>query len=167
VDRPTASSAQAPAPQSAGPRVTNLTCVVRSPDERLTGANDDAAPRILVVEDEYLVALQAESWLVEAGFDVVGIATSAQEAVALAEAKRPALVVMDVRLRGQVDGIDAALDIFQANGTRCIFATAHHDDRARSRAEPAQPLGWLPKPYAMECLVDMTRRALESLRKTD
>lgn len=139
----------------------------RTPDERLQGANDDSAPRILVVEDEYLVALQAESWLVEAGFVVVGIATSAQEAVALAEAQRPALVIMDIRLRGQMDGIDAALEIFQAIGTRSIFATAHHDDRARARAEPAQPLGWLPKPYAMECLVELTRRALETLRKID
>jgi two-component system, response regulator PdtaR len=122
------------------------------------------ADRILLVEDDYLVAMQAESALLAAGFDVVGIAVTAEEAIEMAAASGPALVVMDIRLAGKRDGIDAALDLFRKQGTRCIFATAHDDGQARARAKPSNPLGWLPKPYSMPALVEMVRRCLGDLQ---
>ena len=60
--------------------------------------------------------------------------------------QRPALCVMDIRLAGSRDGIEAAIEIFMAHGIRCIFATAHADPEARVRAEKAVPHGWLQKP---------------------
>jgi DNA-binding NarL/FixJ family response regulator len=123
---------------------------------------DRQAPRILVVEDDYLVSSEMEAELVAAGFDVVGIATSAQEAVHLALSEEPDLVVMDIRLDGHRDGVDAALEIFNATGIRSLFASAHHDPETRRRAEPCQPLGWLNKPYTMRALVLEVRQALQA-----
>jgi len=118
---------------------------------------------ILVVEDDYLVAMQAETALREAGLESVGIATTAEEAIELASLQHPALAVMDIRLAGQRDGIDAALVLFREHGIRCIFASAHHDMHTQSRAAAASPLGWLQKPYSMQSLVEIVRQALKNL----
>jgi DNA-binding response OmpR family regulator len=115
---------------------------------------------ILIVEDDYLISMQVEAALTDAGFDVVGIAPSGEEAIESVTLRKPSLVVMDVRLAGARDGIDVALELFREHGIRCIFATAHYDQRARMRAEPAGPLGWLQKPYTMASLVEMVRQAL-------
>lgn len=75
--------------------------------------------RILLVDDDYLIALEAETALVDAEVEIVGVAVSAAEAVELATARRSALAVMDVRRSGSRDGIDAALPMFRELGIRC------------------------------------------------
>jgi DNA-binding NarL/FixJ family response regulator len=134
-----------------------------SPDEHASAEDVHARPRVLVAEDDYLVALELEAGLKDAGFEVVGIAASADDVVKLAESRRPVLAIMDIRLAGGRDGIDAALELFRRSGIRSIFATAHLDSRTRARAEAAAPLGWLPKPYALDTLVATIERALLAL----
>ena len=119
--------------------------------------------RILVVEDDFLIAMQTETALIDAGFDVVGTAASAEEAISLAREERPSLVVMDIRLAGERDGIDAAGQLFRELNIRCIFATAHDDAKTRERAKPFAPLGWLPKPYTAASLVALVTQAVASL----
>jgi two-component system, response regulator PdtaR len=140
----------------------------------LVYSRDDAMPsdkrpntpeRILVVEDDYFVSIQIETALIEAGFDVVGIATTADEAIEMATLHKPALVVMDIRLAGKRDGIEAAIDLFRMQGIRSIFATAHDDRQTRSSAQAAMPLGWLPKPYTMASLIEIVRGALDELQR--
>jgi two-component system, response regulator PdtaR len=120
--------------------------------------------RVLIVEDDFLVASDMEIGLKEAGIEVAGVASSAEEAVELAKTERPALAIMDIRLAGKRDGIDAALELFATLGIRCVFATAHHDERTRTRAQPARPLAWVPKPYAIASLVEAVRSALRETR---
>src|SRR5215471_1773462 len=74
-------------------------------------ATQEKAP-ILVVEDDFLVAMQIEAALMEAGFAPTGSAASGEEALAMAASVRPALVLMDIRLAGEMDGVDAALALF-------------------------------------------------------
>lgn len=141
-----------------------------SPDEEdrkpSEGAGSSVDPRqqepvrVLIVEDDYLIAMEAEAALSQAGFSILEIATTAEEALAFARLQQPGLVVMDIRLAGQRDGIDAAGDLYRELGLRCIFATAHDDQRTRARAEPFSPLGWLTKPYTMASLVNLARAAL-------
>jgi DNA-binding NarL/FixJ family response regulator len=126
-------------------------------------AGEQGATRILVVEDDFLIALQTEAALTEAGFHVVGTATTAEESIALAREQRPALAVMDIRIASERDGIDAAGELFRELGIRCIFATAHDDRHTRERAEPYAPLGWLAKPYTMPSLVALVMEALTKL----
>jgi two-component system, response regulator PdtaR len=71
---------------------------------------------------------------------------------------------VDIRLSGDRDGVDTALELFRSHGIRCIFASAHSDSEARRRADPAAPLGWLDKPYAMGSLTMLVRRAANELR---
>ena len=134
--------------------------------EGMSGAAKVApdAARILIVEDEFLVALQIEGALKDAGYEVGGIASSADDALKIAEAERPALVVMDIRLAGKRDGIDAALELFSKYRIRCVFASAHYDANVRLRAEPAKPVGWLRKPYTMLELVRAVENALARLQ---
>jgi DNA-binding NarL/FixJ family response regulator len=120
---------------------------------------------VLIVEDEYLVATEIEAGLSESGFDVAGIATTAAEAIRLAQAEHPTLIVMDIRLADGRDGIEAAREIYQTTGIRCVFATAYTEPAMRERAEAAAPLGWLAKPYAIEGLIATVRAALDRLKQ--
>jgi DNA-binding NarL/FixJ family response regulator len=124
-------------------------------------AESSAQSCILLVEDDFLVGMEVEAGLEEAGYEVAGVATTAEEAVALAGSRRPALVVMDIRLASERDGIDAALEIYRTLGIRSIFASAHVDAQVRARAEPARPLGWVAKPYRVETLLAAVAAALD------
>jgi two-component system, response regulator PdtaR len=132
----------------------------------VSGASEEAAQpvRIMIVEDDYLISSEIEGALIEAGYEVAGVAASAAEAIEIARVQRPLLAVMDIRLVGPRDGIDVALELFGTHGVRCIFATAHQNPEARERAKPANPLAWVPKPYSMPLLVDVIRQAVRTLR---
>jgi CheY-like chemotaxis protein len=140
--------------------------IVRSKDDGQSGAETSASPgRVLIVEDEYLVALTAEDALLDAGYTVVGIAASAEEAVKLAEVERPDLVLMDIRLVGQRDGIDAAAEIRARFGIFSLFATAYSDPATRTRGDAAaSPLGWLAKPYPPTALTDAVAEAIAKVK---
>lgn len=130
------------------------------PDARASAAS---SPCILLVEDDFLVGMEMETGLAEAGYEVAGIAATAEEAVAIAAERRPALVVMDIRLASARDGVDAALEIYRTLGIRSLFATANFDAQVRARAAPAQPLGWVAKPYRVETLLKAVEEALAAL----
>ena len=139
--------------------------VALSPDDRVgSGMRADKRDRILIVEDDLLVASEIEATLCDAGFEIAGTVATGKEALQLAEAQSPVLVVMDIRIAGDRDGIDTALELFRSHGIRCIFASAHSDYDSRLRAEPAAPLGWLQKPYTMASLTAMVRAAVRELR---
>jgi len=116
--------------------------------------------RILIVEDDYFVAIGLEQNLQEAGFDVVGIAATAEEAMSLAAGTKPHLAIMDIRLAGKRDGIDAAIELQATYGIPSLFATAHGDPATRIRAEKARPAGWLTKPYSNLTAVEIVRQIL-------
>jgi CheY-like chemotaxis protein len=123
-------------------------------------ATPDPAPRILVVEDDYFVALDLEGGLRDAGMQVLGPVPTAEEALALAKSERPVLVLMDIRLAGAKDGIEAALELYRDLGIRCIFASAHVEPPYRQRAAAAAPLGWVQKPYTIPAIVSAVKKAL-------
>lgn len=124
------------------------------------GGSGPESARILVVEDNYLVAMQLSADLAAAGYEVLGPVNAPGPAIEMARRLRPALVIMDIRLSGNTDGIEAARAIFEETGIRSIFATAHSDTDSRKRAEPATPFGWLPKPYHAASLLAMIEAAL-------
>jgi DNA-binding NarL/FixJ family response regulator len=120
--------------------------------------------RILVVEDQYFVAVDCESNLRAGGFECVGLATTAKEAVELAERERPDLILMDIRLASRADGVEAAIVIYERLGIRCIFASGHADSTVRQLAERARPLGWLDKPYTCDALLEAVRDGLAKVK---
>jgi DNA-binding NarL/FixJ family response regulator len=133
-------------------------------DDQSAEVSAEPETPILVVEDDFLVAMQIEATLTEAGFALLGTAASGEEAIDMAASVRPTLVLMDIRLAGKMDGVDAALALFRKHGIRCIFATAHYDPEVRRRAAPAEPLGWLQKPYTMPGMLAAVRQGLADLK---
>ncbi len=109
--------------------------------------------RVVVVEDEPFVRLDIESALMAAGHKVVAIADTADEAVKLADRERPDLMVMDIRLIGPRDGVDAAVEIWERFGIRSVFASANLDPTTRARANRANPLGFVDKPFVSGTLL--------------
>jgi two-component system, response regulator PdtaR len=131
-----------------------------------TGVRGQANRRILIVEDNDFVAHQCESALTEAGYEVVDIVTTADAAVKVAMECRPALILMDIYLRGQRDGVDAALEIFERCGIRSIFASALADSSGKERADAARPLAWLAKPFSDQKLVKTIEAAISDIGAT-
>lgn len=123
--------------------------------------------RVLIVEDEYFIMDQIERTLLDAGYDVVAAVATAEEAIEIAETERPDVAVMDIRLAGERDGIDAAAELLERWGIQSIFATAHDDPATRHRAEAANPAGWLTKPLSPRRLIDSVYRAMAISRDPD
>src|SRR5690348_1074215 len=100
-------------------------------------------PRILVVEDEQIVARDIESSLRTLGYSVAGFADSAETAVGQAVNLHPDLVLMDIMLKGERDGVDAANQIRRHLNLPVIYLTAYTDANTLDRAKPTQPFGYL------------------------
>lgn len=125
-----------------------------------------ASPRILVVEDEQVVAVDIESQLTQLGYDVVGVASSGEEAVRLAKEKSPDLVLMDIQLHGSTDGIAAAAQIRRRSQVPVIFVTAHANSEFIDRATKAGPFDYVTKPYSSNDLNATVALALQQNRGT-
>jgi PAS domain S-box-containing protein len=104
-------------------------------------------PSILIVEDEAIVAADLAVKLERFGYDVAGTVGSGEEAVELARERHPSLVLLDIRLAGQMDGIAAARAIQRDRDTPVVFLTAHSDTTTINRAKGADPFAYLIKPF--------------------
>ena len=127
------------------------------------GPEPGESRRILIVEDEFLLAMALEQALDAAGFRVVGIAGDGPTALALAEAGRPDLVVTDVKLRGGSDGVATAVAIRERFGAPPIFVSGNLDAWTRARAARAVPAGFIDKPYTEAQLIRAVRDAFAGL----
>lgn len=101
---------------------------------------------VLIVEDEFLIAEILAAYVEDLGVPVCGRATTGDEAVALAVQHRPAVILMDVRLVGERDGVDAALAIYDAVGSRVIFITGSREPSTVDRINLDHPYAVLFKP---------------------
>ncbi len=104
--------------------------------------------RILVVDDEIIIARELEARLQGMGYEVSAIAATGPEAVALAERIQPDLVLMDIVLKGDMDGIEAATEIRRTNDVPVIYVTAYTDRHTLERARVTQPFGYIVKPFS-------------------
>jgi DNA-binding response OmpR family regulator len=124
-----------------------------------TRANDMSA-RILIVEDEHIVAADLEMKLTQLGYQVVGSAITGEEAISLAERFRPDVVLMDIQLRGPMDGTEAADAIRTGSGTPIIFVTAFAGLLPRDTQNGALPEMCLSKPFSATELKDKLQAVL-------
>jgi PAS domain S-box-containing protein len=106
--------------------------------------------KILVVEDERIVALDIQRSLERLGYAVPAVVSSGEAAIEESERIRPDLVVMDIRLEGSVDGVAAAEQIRARYGIPVVYLTAHADEETLQRAKVTQPYGYLIKPFREE-----------------
>lgn len=119
---------------------------------------------ILIVEDEALVAKVIQLTLEKAGYNIASLATTGEEALSLVEQHRPNLVIMDIVLRGPMDGIEAAKQIRSRWGVPIIYMTSYADAETVNLAKMAEPFGYLVKPVQPKELTATVEMALFKAR---
>jgi len=102
--------------------------------------------RLIIADDEVIISTQLEEFLVTKGFDIAGIATSGVQAVEMARELKPDLMLMDIVMPGELDGIAAAAKINRELKIPVIFLTAYADEEMIQRAKPIGPFGYVLKP---------------------
>lgn len=120
--------------------------------------------RLVIVEDEAILALDLERFLRGAGYDVRGVAADGESAVSLVEAEKPDLVLMDIHLQGPQDGVATALVLKERYGVPVVYLTAHGDPRTIDRARSTEPMGYLLKPFKKPDLENVVNIALARRR---
>lgn len=103
--------------------------------------------RILIVEDEYIIANDIQTSLENMGYEVCGMAASGEKALALTKELSPDLILMDIMLKGDMDGIETAAMIRETDDISVIFLSAYSDDGILDRAKQTLPFGYLIKPF--------------------
>ena len=122
-------------------------------------------PRLLIVEDEALLAMDMETTLESNGMDVVGIADTEEEALREVRALSPDIVLMDIRLRSG-DGISAARAIMNMGRVCVIFVSGNSDPNTYAAASQLRPAGWIRKPYDANRLPGLVLEAYQRFRKS-
>ena len=128
-------------------------------DEHAKSSEDKPPCRVLVVEDEPLIAYDLIAEIESGSHTVVGHVRSADEAVAFVGRERPDLIVMDIGLKGDASGLDAARRIRETYGIGCIFVSATLDRVDPAQWEAIKPLALLTKPYRDAALARAIRDA--------
>lgn len=138
-----------------------------------TGSLGGREPRILVVEDERIVALDLKAILRRLGYCLAGVTASGAEAVELCGSLRPDLVLMDIFLKGDMDGVDAACLIQAEADIPVVYLTSHTDQITLQRAKRTAPYGYVLKPVdenGLRTAVELAlfkHRAEQELRKSE
>jgi DNA-binding NarL/FixJ family response regulator len=127
-------------------------------------------PRALIIEDEALIAEELRERLSSLGFSVIAAVDSADEGVAIATREHPDLVLMDIRLRGKKDDVQAAQEIRSQVDLSIVYLTAHSDEQTVERAKRTDHDGFLLKPFHRGDLqstieIAMRRRELRAKEK--
>lgn len=137
------------------------------------------AKKIMIVEDEGIVAMQIKSLLTDLGYAMLPVVARGEDALTAALAATPDLILMDIRLAGHMTGIEAAALIKKAMDVPVIYLTAHADEKSIEQAKLTEPSGYLIKPLnslALNSAVEMAlykhdadvkrRRAEEEIQKS-
>lgn len=106
-----------------------------------------SSARILIVEDDRVVARDIAQQMTRCGHVVIGCVTTGEDAITVAAKEKPSLVLMDVRLEGDLDGIDTARQLRESHGLPIVFLTAYADEETVRRATVTEPFGYVLKPF--------------------
>ena len=121
----------------------------------------DLRETVLVVDDDAIIADTWSMMLDDMGLETCGIAATAADAIDLAKLHRPRVVLMDMRLKGELDGVDAALAIHSLVGSKVIFVTGSQDPPTRARIQLDHPADVLFKPVFLGRFESAIRAAMD------
>ncbi len=126
----------------------------------MTVVNEMSKKQILIVEDEAVTAMDLQTRLIQLGYDAPAVVTSGAEAIRVAMELQPDLVLMDITLDGQMNGIEAAQALWKSDNIPVVFLTAHDDILTIKSALISQPYGYITKPCSMGNLQSTIETAL-------
>lgn len=115
--------------------------------------------KILIVEDESIIVKSLENRLVKAGYDVIGNAASGKEAIEMAKQLNPDLILMDIKLNGEMTGIEAASEINKILSIPIVYLTSYSDEGTFQKARITNPFAYLHKPFdgeQLQRILDLT-----------
>src|SRR6056297_2903323 len=115
--------------------------------EKNVHRQDERTEKILIVEDERIIALDLKKRLERFGFVSPEIVSNGEDAITSAEGTRPDIILMDIMLGGEIDGIEAAKHIKEHLNIPVIFLTAYSNENTLERAKEAEPYGYILKPF--------------------
>jgi len=121
----------------------------------------DAATRLMIVEDEFVVACDLCDTLEQLGYSIVASVGTGEEAVEIARTARPSAILMDIRLAGEMDGVQAAARIRSESDIPIVFLSAHSSEDTLRRATETAPFGYLVKPFRapeLRCAIEVAIR---------
>lgn len=121
--------------------------------------------RILIVEDDMIIAANLSLQLTKLGYEVIGIVSRGEDAITTAKQNNPDIILMDVNLKGSIDGIDAAIAIHLQNEIPIIYLTANNDDLTFAKAKATQPYAFISKPFNKIDLQRSIALVVEKIRK--
>ncbi|MDY9925532.1 response regulator [Methanosarcina sp.] len=124
-----------------------------------------AEGRILIVEDEHIVAMGIKRMLKGLGYTVTGVASSGEDAINKTESTFPDLVLMDIMLKGELDGVEAAKEIKERFDVPVVYLTAYSDSSILERVKITGPFGYIVKPFDEKDLHSNIEIALHRYRK--
>ena len=107
----------------------------------------DNLPKILIVEDEMIIAADISMQLTKVGYEIIGMCTSGEDAIGFIERNPPEIILMDVILKGEMNGIETAQHIQDHHSIPLIFLTSNHDDATFQQALQTNPYAFIAKPF--------------------
>jgi CheY-like chemotaxis protein len=132
--------------------------------------------KILIVEDEMVIGANISLQLTTLGYEIVGIVPRAEEAISCVEQECPDIILMDINLKGEIDGVETSKLILKNHNVAIIYLTANADDVNFERAKSTHPYGFISKPFkkldlqrAIELTIDrlMQESSEENLEEKD
>ena len=136
------------------------------PKEGIVVSPEAKPAKVLIVEDEALIALSLREVLVLVGFDVVGVAATVGDALCIAQNTPPDIAIFDVRLAGKRDGIEGAVQLRRILNIPVLFLTAQGDEATRARAAFLNPAAYLLKPVHSQQIIIALQKALRAGKRT-
>lgn len=121
--------------------------------------------KILIVEDETIVALDTKSTLIKLGYEVTDIVTNYDEAITSFLDKKPDIILMDIFLHNSLSGIEVSKKINEISNTPIIYMSAYCDDEILSQAAKTEPFGYLVKPFNRNDLKSILNMVSYKLQK--
>ena len=120
--------------------------------------------KILIIEDEVFIGLSLEAELSRAGYDITGIAATGDEAIRKAAETVPDILLMDIHLAGDMDGLEAAKTIRENRDIPVIFMSGYADEIIQVRADSFNPIAFLIKPVKMQQLIQILKETFPPQR---
>lgn len=121
--------------------------------------------KIIVVEDNILISIDIRTRLIQMDYDVVCVVNSGEDAVSKSLELKPDVIIMDIKLSGSMDGIEAARKIHEVFGIPVIFVSAYADEETIERANLVNPVCYIVKPFENVQLYTAIESALSDIKK--
>ncbi len=127
---------------------------------------DPQKSKILIVEDDGIIAEDLNSLLCEKGYSVIGVAHNGTEALDMLETRKPDFAVLDINLGSGMSGLDVAKVVHEKHDLPFIFLTSFDDDSTLEQAQSFGPYGYIVKPYQERTLLTTIKTAISNFRKS-